>query len=231
MAFEAEKKKYLSMSLNERRQLYKGTPKTIEQILTWPDYFETHKLTMAKLSPEESVEKVSKGLADKISIWGGDICQLEVDVIVNAANTFLCVGGGVDGAIHKAAGPYLQKECTTLGGCRIGEAKLTGGYRLPAKYVIQTVGPREEIPENLQDCYKNSLDLAQRNGLRSIAFPCIATGIYGYPPKAAATIALSTVKKFLLENPDIIHRVIFCLYMKNDIDIYEELLQKYYALE
>ncbi|HEV2805009.1 MAG TPA: O-acetyl-ADP-ribose deacetylase [Chthoniobacterales bacterium] len=141
----------------------------------------------------------------RLKLLRGDITTLAVDAIVNAANTTLLGGGGVDGAIHRAAGPELLAECRTLGGCRPGEAKITRGYRLPAAHVIHTVGPiwsggaRGE-PETLSNCYRNSLRLAVTNGLRTIAFPAISCGVYRYPIAAAACIAVETTTEFLREN-------------------------------
>ncbi|XP_032681938.1 ADP-ribose glycohydrolase MACROD2-like [Odontomachus brunneus] len=230
MSFEEEKKKFLNMPSEEKKTFYKGEVTSLEQVPTWSEYWSKNKFTIAIKTPKKT-EEVDEDLAKKVSMWQGDITSLEIDAIVNAANSSLLGGGGVDGAIHRAAGPNLKKECTTLKGCRVGEAKITGGYMLPAKYVIHTVGPQGEKPDKLKECYENSLAQAKENNLRTIAFPCISTGIYGYPQKPAAKVALSTVKKFLLENKDNIDRVIFCLFLKSDKDIYEELLQKYFAVE
>jgi O-acetyl-ADP-ribose deacetylase (regulator of RNase III) len=144
----------------------------------------------------------------RLKLVRGDITRLAVDAIVNAANTTLLGGGGVDGAIHRAAGPELLAECRTLGGCRPGEAKITRGYKLPAAHVIHTVGPvwsggtRGE-PETLSNCYRNSLRLAVENGLRTIAFPAISCGAYRYPILDAARIAVETTSNFLRENDSI----------------------------
>ena len=157
-----------------------------------------------------------------------DITQLDVDAIVNAANTSLLGGGGVDGAIHRAAGPELLGECRQLNGCRTGEAKITKGHRLKARHVIHTVGPiwkdgskREE--ELLLSCYQNSLELAAKHELQSIAFPCISTGVYGYPADDAAAIAVRTVLQFI-GNPSSIQRVIFCCFSDPDRRRYETLI-------
>lgn len=162
----------------------------------------------------------------------GDITQLDCDCIVNAANKTLLGGGGVDGAIHRAAGPELLEECRTLGGCETGEAKLTGGYNLKAKYVIHTVGPvysgKPEDRTLLESCYRNSLELAKANGIRSIAFPAISTGAYGYPMEEAAPIALSTVDAWLQDNSDCGMSVVFSCYDRSVCDLYAEL---YKAIE
>jgi len=145
---------------------------------------------------------------ERISVYQGDITQMGVDVIVNAANTSLLGGGGVDGAIHAAAGPELLEECRSLHGCPVGEAKITKGYRLPSPYVIHTVGPiwrggSKGEAEKLRSCYWNSLALAVENGLNTIAFPAISTGAYGYPEAEAAKITVETVRDFLRENQSI----------------------------
>jgi O-acetyl-ADP-ribose deacetylase len=143
-----------------------------------------------------------KNPAAKIDIVRGDITTFDVDAIVNAANTTLLGGGGVDGAIHRAAGPELLAECRTLGGCQPGEAKLTPGYRLPARFVIHTVGPvwtggKRGEPQVLVNCYRNSLELAVKNRIKTIAFPAISCGAYGYPIREAARIAVDTTREFL----------------------------------
>lgn len=144
----------------------------------------------------------------RLTLVRGDITKLAVDAIVNAANTTLLGGGGVDGAIHRAAGPELLAECKTLGGCRPGEAKITRGYSLPARFVIHTVGPvwsggHRGEPETLENCYRNSLPLAVTNNLRTIAFPAISCGAYRYPIADAAAIAVETTNGFLRENASI----------------------------
>lgn len=167
---------------------------------------------------------------DHIILLRGDITQLDVDCIVNAANSSLLGGGGVDGAIHRAAGPGLLAECRTLHGCKTGEAKLTRGYNLKARYVIHTVGPvysgGERDPLLLADCYCNSLELARRHGIQSIAFPAISTGVYGYPPAEAAPVALSAVTGWLEENADYSMEVILCCFNEQTYRAYQTLLKK-----
>jgi O-acetyl-ADP-ribose deacetylase (regulator of RNase III) len=164
----------------------------------------------------------------KIEIVCGDITKIDVDAIVNAANTTLLGGGGCDGAIHRAAGAELLAECRTLGGCKPGKAKITRGYRLPARFVIHTVGPiwrggKHGEPETLADCYRNSLQVAVENGIKTIAFPAISCGAYGYPVEEAAQIAAKTTREFLA-NADRLEKVIFVLWGEEIYQTYRDLL-------
>lgn len=166
-------------------------------------------------------------LQQKIKVVQGDITKLVVDVICNAANETLLGGGGVDGAIHKAAGKQLLKECKTLGGCECGHSKITKGYNLPASYVIHTVGPQDKDSSLLADCYKSALELMKLKGLRTIAFPCISTGVFGYPNEEAAFVAFRTVVEWLSGNEDNVDEIIFCTYLDIDKELYDELLYNY----
>ncbi|KAJ2814111.1 RasGAP protein [Coemansia furcata] len=168
--------------------------------------------------------RTASGFLSKVSVYHGDITQLKVDAIVNAADEAVLGGGGVDGAIHRAAGPALLEECRLLGGCATGQAKITKGYQLPAKYVIHAVGPVGEKPVLLARAYTASLELARAHGLKSIAFPCISTGVFGYPPKAACHVAVDAVKAWM-DRDDALVRVVFCVFNTKSQSLYNEYLK------
>jgi len=166
-------------------------------------------------------------MIEKLDIRQGDITRIAVDAIVNAANTSLLGGGGVDGAIHRAAGPQLLAECRNIGGCPTGEARITKGYRLPARHVIHTAGPvyrgTPRDKELLTACYRNSLELAVQHHLISIAFPAISCGVYGYPIEEACRIAVDATLKFLEAHPSL-EKVIFVLFSAGDLRVYQDYL-------
>lgn len=160
-----------------------------------------------------------------ITVTKGDITKMQIDAIVNAANTSLLGGGGVDGAIHRAAGPELLEECRMLNGCKTGQAKITKGYRLPAKHVIHTVGPVWNGGKNkeetlLRNAYHNSLELAKEYNIRTIAFPNISTGVYRFPKDRAAEIAVNTTKEFIAANPDALDEVVFVCFDEENYGLY-----------
>lgn len=166
----------------------------------------------------------------RMAVVEGDITRLEVEAIVNAANSSLLGGGGVDGAIHRAAGPELLAECSRLGGCPTGEARMTGGYRLPARHVIHTVGPvyrggRSGEAELLRSCYLESLRLAAEAGLETVALPAISTGVYGYPKEEACEVAVAAVTEWLAAN-ELPRTVTFCCYGARDAELYRARLRR-----
>ncbi|KAM8929524.1 LOW QUALITY PROTEIN: ADP-ribose glycohydrolase MACROD1 [Lycaon pictus] len=203
----------------------------LKKIPTWK---EMAKGATAKV--EEPKYKKDKQLNEKISLFRGDITKLEVDAIVNAANSSLLGGGGVDGCIHRAAGPLLTDECRTLQSCETGKAKITGGYRLPAKYVIHTVGPiahgepSASQAAELRSCYLSSLDLLLEHRLRSAAFPCISTGVFGYPSEAAAEVVLAALREWLEQHKDKVDRLIICVFLEKDESIYLQRLPQYFPV-
>lgn len=220
------KKVLLSASLEERRASYRTSGfLALEQIPVWAP---SGQPTGNTLHPP------NEALNPKISLFRGDITKLEIDGIVNAANKTLLGGGGVDGSIHRGAGPLLKKECATLGGCETGQAKITGAYGLPARHVIHTVGPiaqgtvGERERDGLRSCYRACLDVAVEHQLRTVAFPCISTGVYGYPPDQAVDVALATVRQYLEEHHAQLDRVIFCVFLKSDEELYQERLPQYF---
>ncbi|XP_061914463.1 ADP-ribose glycohydrolase MACROD2 isoform X1 [Entelurus aequoreus] len=222
--WKTEKERLLQMEREERRK--EGYRRqdyiSLDKIPTWRED------NYADSKEEGGLLTGVGGLNDKVSLYKGDITVLELDAIVNAANSSLLGGGGVDGCIHKAAGPCLYDECQTLNGCDTGKAKITCGYDLPARFVIHTVGPvaRGHVgpteTNDLTSCYQNSLRLVKEYGLSTVAFPCISTGIYGFPNDPAADIALNTVKRWIEENPNSITRVIFCVFLETDFTIYKK---------
>lgn len=208
---------------------------SLDSILPWPEYYRKVLNSTNKpgyLKPIDGPQpEFNEALNEKVSLYQGDLTKLAVDVIVNAANSKLAGGGGVDGAIHKAAGKELLVECASLNGCKTGCAKITKGYKLPAKYVIHTVGPKGEIPEELQSAYQNSLDLAVEKKLRTIAFPCISTGVYGYPQEEASIVALKAIRDFLEHDHNLIERIIFCVFLDTDKEYYEKYLPLFFPLK
>ena len=184
---------------------------------------------MASEPNSRGEERRDRGRTPKIEVLLADITTLDVDAVVNAANKSLRGGGGVDGAIHRAAGRKLIEECKTLGGCATGEAKITGGYDLPARHVIHAVGPvwsggAANEDALLASCYRQALELARERGLRSIAFPSISTGIYGFPADRAAQIAVAPVTGELARNPASLERVIFCCFDTRAADLHQAAL-------
>ncbi|XP_050170931.1 ADP-ribose glycohydrolase MACROD2 isoform X2 [Myiozetetes cayanensis] len=230
-----EKERLLKMTLEERRKEYLGDYVALKAIPTWMEDLKSKSESDGE-SPKEDVQG-KKSLSEKVSLYRGDITLLEVDAIVNAANSSLLGGGGVDGCIHRAAGPCLVAECRNLSGCETGQAKITCGYDLPAKYVIHTVGPiarghlTDTHKENLASCYKSSLKLAKENNIRSIAFPCISTGIYGFPNEPAAVIALNTIKEWLSKNHNEVDRIIFCVFLEIDYKIFKKKMGEFFPLD
>ena len=205
-------------------------------IPTWKEYFRREDFEKFETS---SADDVDEALADKVSIIKGDITKLQIDAIVNAAaNNSLLSGGGIDGVIHRAAGQGLKKECKKFGPgpdrCQTGDAKITSGHKLPARFVIHTVGPKGEEPDLLRGCYESSLELMLANRfqtkLRSIAFPGISIGT-GYPPENAASVAVRAIKEFVKRHKDKIDRVVFCVLHDNDLKIYEREMLKMFPIK
>ncbi|XP_051831862.1 ADP-ribose glycohydrolase MACROD2 isoform X2 [Antechinus flavipes] len=233
--WKEEKERLLKMTLEERRKEYVRDYVPLKDIPSWKEEMKSKSQNDDESAQE--VSQVKKSLSEKVSLYRGDITLLEIDAIVNAANASLLGGGGVDGCIHRAAGPCLVAECRNLSGCETGQAKITCGYDLPAKYVIHTVGPiarghiNDSHKEDLANCYKSSLKLAKENNIRSIAFPCISTGIYGFPNEPAATIALTTIKEWLNRNHHEMDRIIFCVFLEVDFKIFKKKMSEYFPID
>ncbi|TWU79047.1 hypothetical protein ED733_008542 [Metarhizium rileyi] len=200
--------------------------------------------SIAQLYRESALQKVaspstpsfqpSAPINSRVSLVCGDITKLQLDAIVNAANSTLLGGGGVDGAIHRAAGPELRHECQGVGGCSTGDARLTKGYKLPAKHVIHTVGPvydghsPQKSEELLRSCYEKSLRLAASSGIKTLAFSGISTGVYGYPSPDAARVACETVRRFLDSDGGALDRVVFVTFEQKDVAAYNDALPEYF---
>ncbi|XP_064402534.1 ADP-ribose glycohydrolase MACROD1-like isoform X2 [Halichondria panicea] len=199
---------------------------TLEDITPWQQQLDIQ-VTLrgpSRFAPDST-------LNSKVSLWRGDITSLEIGAIVNAANSSLMGGGGVDGAIHRAASGSLKTECRSLRGGRAGETKITGGHRLPAQYILHTVGPTNRSRETLTNCYTSCFHLVKQKQIKSVAFCCIATGVYGYPNEDAAHVALATTREWLVHNADKVDRVIFCVFLEVDYRIYSRLLHDYFPRE
>jgi len=233
-AILSRRDRYLGMSREEKRSLYHcgRAFATLDSIPVWPVYAKV-RIPDMKTGAFDDGPPVNEEFNKRVGIFLGDITRLEVDAIVNAANRTLRGGGGVDGAIHNAAGGELLAECKLLGGCDTGDAKATAGYHLPAKYVIHTVGPMGINKDALTSCYKTCLKIMEELKLTSIAFPCISTGVYGYPSHQACPVALDTVREFLETSPhsDKVERIIFCLFLDKDVAIYERLMPYFFPVE
>ncbi|KAI9460360.1 A1pp-domain-containing protein [Russula earlei] len=207
---------------------------SLQQIPTLRELYQRAAIAARPAAGKDALFPSSNTLLDRVSVYRGDITHVQVDSIVNAANKGLLGGGGVDGAIHRAAGPKLLKECRTLGGCPTGEARVTAGYNLPAKHVIHAVGPSyypgsTRAPLHLAGCYRISLQLAVEHGLKHIAFPAISTGIYGYPVESATRIAFGEIRKFLdTEQAKEFERVIFVVFSEEDEAAYLKLIPEYF---
>ncbi|PVH88059.1 A1pp-domain-containing protein [Cadophora sp. DSE1049] len=207
----------------------------VAEIPTVSLLYHLKKLVSATFDKETEAPKPSQSFNDRVGLIRGDITKLQVGAIVNAANNSLLGGGGVDGAIHRAAGPDLLKECRKLDGCDTGSAKITGAYELPCRKVIHAVGPIyssrfvEESAEDLAGCYTKSLQLAVANDCKSIAFSALSTGVYGYPSNDAAPVAIKAVKDFLEgKDGDKLEKIIFCTFVEKDVDAYNHWLPRFF---
>lgn len=194
-----------------------------------------HSLRASKDAPklEPGVFEVNPVINEKIALWRGDITALEIDGIVNAANSDLWAGGGICGAIHRAAGSRLEQACDKIGSCPTGNTVITPGFKLPSKYVLHSVGPTNKSPDALESCYRTIMECCVKHKVRSVCMCCISTGIFGFPNEPACIIALSTVRKFL-ENPEnqkAIDLVVFCTFMIEDVKLYDQFTPMFFPVE
>eukprot|EP01102_Stenamoeba_stenopodia_P020531 TRINITY_DN8044_c0_g1_i1.p1 TRINITY_DN8044_c0_g1~~TRINITY_DN8044_c0_g1_i1.p1 ORF type:complete len:256 (-),score=43.54 TRINITY_DN8044_c0_g1_i1:55-822(-) len=223
-------------SLEERRKTYRCGADFVkpEDIVRWSSYQSSNE--QSKETGKPQFHDVNEKLNSKIALWRGDIATLEVDAVVSSAKTSLlggCSPHSVDGAIHTAAGQKLEDECYLHNGCSVGEAKLTRGYNLPAKYVIHAVGPIGEREDTLQSCYRRCLEIGKENNFKTLAFCSISTGSNGYPLYSAVHVALSTVREWLEagDNQDVFELIIFCMYNDKEVGAYESLTPTYFPLQ
>eukprot|EP01029_Cantina_marsupialis_P027850 TRINITY_DN774088_c0_g1_i1.p1 TRINITY_DN774088_c0_g1~~TRINITY_DN774088_c0_g1_i1.p1 ORF type:complete len:406 (-),score=84.12 TRINITY_DN774088_c0_g1_i1:106-1323(-) len=199
----------------------------LANVLNWIEYYKIKHLKPAK----KPLFPINKKFNEIVGMQSFDLTKLKCDAIVNAANSSLLGGGGIDGAIHRAAGHELLRECRTLNGCETGFAKITKGYGCPAKHIIHTVGPIGENPKKLRSCYIECLELAKKHSLRTICFCGISTGIYGYSVRKASMVALRTVREWLEANEDAMDRIIFCTFNREDIEQYQLKMPRYFPIE
>ncbi|XP_055940993.1 ADP-ribose glycohydrolase MACROD2-like isoform X1 [Argiope bruennichi] len=229
MDYLKDRIKYMDMDVDTKRAEYdcQSGYITLDEIPSWTEY--SRSINRRQFS---SAYRIDERLNGKVSIFSGDITTLEIDVIVNSASSSLVHASynQINGAISRAAGPSFLAECLSLGVFQTGETKFTGGYKLPARYVIHTQGPNGEHHGLLKKCYMDSLNLAKLKGWKTIVFPCISMGSCRYPRERAARIALKVTREFLEKNPNAMDRVIFCLSEQMDKGIYEFLMQEYFPL-
>lgn len=218
-------------SLEEKRKLYYCGDRfvTLDMIPTFAEYAKKKNLHNGK--PHHF--KYRPELNEKISIWKGDMTCLEIDAVVNAANNSLLGGGGIDGAIHSAAGSYLRDYNARLGGCETGQTKISPGFKLPAKWILSTVGPIGENEKLLRSCYQTCLNLVERYSIKSVGFCCVSTGIFGYPLKNATHVALDTVRKWLEKDDNYkkVDRIIFVVFLDKEEAMYDALVPCYFPLK
>jgi len=219
-----------SLTVEERRKRY-HSQKFVELKDIEPWSLQSKKL---KVVEKESKFQVDEELNNKVALWHGDITTLELDAIVNSANESLMGGsGGIEAAIHKAAGPRLLSECGALHGCETGQVKISRGYDLPSTYILHTVGPVDENPEVLEACYNGCLDLLEKNKIKTVAFCAVSTGVFGFPIEPATRIALSTVRRWLEtgNNRTKVNLVVFVLYKDRDNACYEQIMPEYFPVK